>query len=292
MSPWEKKREALLLSLCILAALTFFLVELRLEAMTQEEKGGPTTLFIPPATVLKRVALGYDRLASDFYWLRAIQYFGEGANARENYRWLYPIINLVTDMDPQFAYAYKFAGVTIPYDAASAEKANQILEKGIKSLPEVWQIPFYVGFNSFYFMRQYEKAAQYMSRASRLPGAPPFLAGLASRLYAEAQRPDMAIEFLVEMYNSVEDDLLRKELEKRIKEAVVERDITLLNVAVEKFLELKGRYPANLPELVAAGIINRLPAEPFGGRYYFNPDKKQVESTMVKERLRVYEVKK
>lgn len=292
MRPWGKKIEALLLSLSVLAAVTFFLVQLRLEAMTQKEKAGPTTLFIPPASVLKVVALGYDQLASDFYWLRAIQYFGEGANAKENYRWLYPIMNLVTDMDPQFAYAYKFAGVTIPYDASSAEKANQLLEKGVESVPKVWQIPFYIGFNSFFYIRDYEKAAKYISRASKLPGAPPFLAGLASRLYAQARRPDMAIEFLVEMYNSVDDDLLRKELEKRIKEVVVERDIILLTAAVEKYVQLKGRYPASLSELVAAGIVNRLPAEPFGGRYYFNADKKQVESTMVKERLRIYEGKR
>lgn len=292
MNPWGKKKEILLIFLCLLATLTFFLVQLRLEAMTKGEKGGPATLFIPPASVLKVVALGYDRLASDIYWLRAIQYFGEGANARENYRWLYPIMNLVTDMDPQFAYAYKFAGVTIPYDAASAKKANELLEKGVTPLPKVWQIPFYIGFNSFFFIRDYEKAAEYISRAAKVPGAPPFLAGLASRLYAEARRPDMAIEFLVEMYNSVDDDLLRKELEKRIKEVVVERDIILLSSAVERYLQLKGRYPASLSELVSAGLINRVPAEPFGGRYYFNRNKKQVESTTVKERLRIYEGKR
>ena len=278
----------LLLSISLLMAFTIFTLQLKLEGIYAQLREGPTTLYIPPAHILKRVALGYDRLVSDFYWLLAIQYYGEEKNARENYRWLYPLMDLVTQMDPKFLYAYKFAGVAIPYDAASARNANKILEKGMREAPQNWQFPFYMGFNYYTYMNDYEGAARYISSASQLPGAPPFLAGLASRLYAEAGRPELAIEFLIEIYNSLEDELLKRELERRIKEAVVERDLNLLNEAVARFRSIKGRPPESLSELVTAGIIKRIPPEPFGGRYYYNPIKGEVMSTMVKRRLRLY----
>lgn len=282
-----------LLTLALVAAGAFFFTQLKLEELTARERlVSGTTMYIPPARVLKTIVLGYAQLASDFYWLRAIQYYGEKANARENYRWLYPIMELVTDVDPRFAYAYKFSGVAIPYDAASAENANKILSKGLINAPKVWQIPFYIGYNYYVYLGDFAKAGDYISQASRVPGAPPFLAGLASRLYAEGGRPELALDFLIEIYNSVEDELLRKEIEKRIKEVMVERDLNFLNEAIKRFVAKEGREPRALTELMSTGILRALPREPFGGRYVYNPAKKEAESTMVKQRLRIFRGKK
>jgi tetratricopeptide (TPR) repeat protein len=290
---WSKTEKGLAISLfCLLAGAGIFWTEKRIERMRAAEELAASTLFVPPARVLKVVSLGFDNLFSDFYWLRAIQYYGEKANARENYRWLYPLMDLVTDMDPGFAYAYKFSGVTIPYDAASAQKANLILEKGLVNAPQLWQIPFYIGYNYLAFIGDYRKAGEYISRAANIPGAPPFLSGLASRLYAEAGRPELALDILGQIYNSVEDDLLRQTIEERIKLVVVERDLNMLNKAVTLFLQKTGRYPEHLGQLVQAGIISSLPREPHGGRYYFDPAKREVVSSKVKERLKLYRGKK
>ena len=277
---------------CLLAGAGIFWTEKRIAGITAAEKVAGSILFVPPARVLKLVSLGFDSLFSDLYWLRAIQYYGEASNARENYRWLYPLMNLVTDMDPGFVYAYKFSGVAIPYDAASAQKANRILEKGLRNARQLWQIPFYIGYNYFAFIGDYRKAGEYISRAAKIPGAPSYLSGLASRLYAEAGHPQLALDFLVRVYNSVEDELSKQRIEERIKLVIVERDLNILTRAVTLFLQKKGSYPDHLGELVQAGIISSLPGEPHGGRYYFDPAKREVVSTKVEKRLRLYRGRK
>lgn len=289
--PWSRTREALLLGLAAALIPVLIALQMDLEATSRQERGRSTLLYVPPAKVVKRLSLGFQLLAADFFWLRAIQYYGEGANAQENYRWLYPVMDLVTDLDPAFRYSYKFAGVAIPYDRKSAEDANAILRKGMGLHPDVWQLPFYIGYNYYTYLGDYAGAARFISQAAKLPGAPSFLAGLAGRLYGEAGNPETALEFLMEMYNSLEDELLRRELEGRIRSAVLERDLKLLNMALKRFEETWGRPPENLRELVARGILVELPKEPFGGSYYYDRAARQVETTNTRERLRLYREK-
>src|SRR5690349_3704960 len=65
-----------------------------------------------PDGKLLRIASAGQRLAlSDLYWLKLVQYMGETVLAKAQ-RWeaLYPLANIVTDLDPRHGYAYYVAG--------------------------------------------------------------------------------------------------------------------------------------------------------------------------------------
>jgi len=70
----------------------------------------------------------------------------------------------------------------------------------------------------------------------------------------------------------------------------VERDLQILERAVETYREKTGALPQELPDLVREGILRRIPTEPNGGRYLLDAGGK-VRSTRVTRRLLVFRKK-
>ena len=243
---------------------------------------------LPKGEYLKPAVLGYDQLVGDIIWLRAIQVIGEDTVTQKGYDWLYHALDVVTTLDPKFAYAYQLGGVTLSVLGKVPEKSNALLLKGMKENPDVWQIPFYIGFNNFFYLNDYKTAAEYMAKASGLPGHPEYLPKLAARLYVQAGNPDTALEFLSRMYRETKDEKVRASLEYRIKEVIVERDVKFLEDAIRRYREAFKVYPDSIGKLVEKGVIPAIPREPFGGQYYFSPEDGKVYSSIIKERMRVY----
>jgi hypothetical protein len=162
------------------------------------------------------------------------------------------------------------------------------LEKGLEPNPTVWQIPFYIGFNNFFYLQDPSRAADYIALASRLPGRPPYLPLLATQLYAEAGNPDTALNFLMAIRSQTTDDRVKDQLETRIKEVIIERDIRALDKAVSGYRQREGHVPHTLRDLLQRGDIRVLPPEPFGGEYTLDATTGTINSSSHPERLHVY----
>ena len=74
-----------------------------------EQRGGPpassTTnlLYVRSPEAMRRLALSYDGLLADTYWIRAVQHFGATRRSTETnnrYDLLYPLLDLTTSLDP------------------------------------------------------------------------------------------------------------------------------------------------------------------------------------------------
>ncbi|MBI5756117.1 MAG: hypothetical protein HZA12_04250 [Nitrospirae bacterium] len=274
----------------LMAALAFslYIIQHQIAGYKGMEKKIEEFVILPKGEYLKPAVIGYEQLAADIIWLQAIQVIGEDTVTPKGYDWIYHALDVVTTLDPKFAYAYQLGGVTLSVLGKVPEKSNALLLKGMRENPDVWQIPFYIGFNSFFYLNDYRSAAEYMAKASKLPGHPAYLPKLAARLYVQAGDPDVALEFLLRMYKETGDEKVRAILEQRIKEVIVERDARFLEEAVRRSKDVYKAYPEKLIELVERGIITGVPREPFGGYYYFNPEDGRVYSSVVKERMRVY----
>jgi tetratricopeptide (TPR) repeat protein len=244
--------------------------------------------YLPKGEYLKVAVLGYRQLAADLIWLKAVQHFGARKQTTEGYLWAYHAVDVLTDLDPTFAYAYQVAGAILGVWANRVQESVAILSKGMQHNPEVWQLPFYIGYDYFYELHDPGKAAPYLRIASTLPGSPEYLAKLAASMTVEAGDPEAALEFLQRLYQSVQDQRLREGLERRIKEVVVERDIRFLEEGVRRYRARYGRLPVALRELVTGGIIAGVPDDPLGGRYQLNSSDGSVTSTGLRERLKVY----
>ncbi len=287
-SLFSKSKHAVILILISVSAFSVYIVQSRIGGYKGREQKVERFMTLPNGEYLKPAVVGYDQLAADLIWLRAIQVIGEDTVTPAGYDWIYHALDVITTLDPKFTYAYQFGGVTLSVLGKAAEKSNALLLKGMRENPDVWQIPFYIGFNSFFYLNDYEKAAEYMARASELPGHPEYLPRLAARLYVQAGDPDVALDFLLRMYKETTDQKVRATLEQRIKEVIVERDAQVIETAIKKYRDAYKAYPERLIDLVERGIIAELPQEPFGGHYYFSPDDGKVRSSEIKDRMRVY----
>jgi tetratricopeptide (TPR) repeat protein len=246
-----------------------------------------TFRYLPKGDDLKLVSLGYDQLIADLLWLKAVQVMGDRGTERSDADYLYQAFDAITTLDPKFDYVYQLGGVFLGVLSGRPELAVQLLSKGVQNNPDLWRLQFYLGFNEFYFLGHFKEAAAAMAKAASLPGRPEYIPFLASRLYAEAHEPALALAFLERMYEESKDEQVRAQLQIRMKEVMIERDVEQLNRAVEQYTARYHREPRDLTELVTGGMVSALPIDPLGGRYYLDPSDHLVKSSSRPEGLRV-----
>jgi len=195
-----------------------FLIQRKLEKIQPLQKATESYLYIPSAQFLQSFTLGFRQIIADYFWIKTVGYFGEHLMSDRKYPWLYPLLALVTTLDPQFIWPFYFGGITLSLEAHQIEQSNLILKKAIHYHPMVWKFPFFLGFNYWYHYNDRLNAAHYIKIAVTLPGAPSYLKTLPARLYNDAGQKEAALQFLREMRNNTQDSGMRIQLEKRIEE--------------------------------------------------------------------------
>ncbi len=243
---------------------------------------------LPKGEYLKPALLGYHYLGADILWLRLIQVIGKKRNSADEYEWMYHALDVITTLDPQYAYAYYAGGIILGDLANRPDLSTRLLEKGVNANPDVWNIPFLLGYNYYFLLGDPAKGAEYIMQAARLPDGPSYLPGLATRMAAEAGNPDTALAFLEARLTDTHDPEMREVLANRMKEVTIERDLLILESAVEAYRTRHQTLPATLTDLVVAGAFPSLPQEPFGGDYRLDPKTGSVSSSTHPERLRTF----
>ncbi|MBI3805007.1 MAG: hypothetical protein HY282_14750 [Nitrospirae bacterium] len=173
-------------------------------------------IYLPSGKYLRPLALGYDQVAADILWMKAVSYFGGHYLTDKQYPWLYHILTLIIDLDPRFDFPYYFGGVVLSLEASQVDQANQILERGMEAYPQRWEFPFYVGFNYFYHKQDASKAIPYLERASSLPKSPPYLKVLVAHLSSKSGQKEAALNFYREAYQHTSDGMIRQKIKEKI----------------------------------------------------------------------------
>lgn len=236
-----------------------------------QKSGYQNQLFVLPSPILKIAALDYDGIVSDFLFMKGITYIGAFVSPGGRFQlnalqWqeFYNILDVSTDLDPYFQDPYYFANAFLTWDAGMVRETNVLLEKGSKYRVWDWTLPFFIGFNYFYFLQDYDKAAEFLMEASRRPGASPSLASLASKLAFKAKKTENSIAFLEEMIKKTDDESMKKLFETRVE---VFKAILVLEQAMDVYRQKFRRSPANVEELVKKKIIVEIPKDPYGGKF-------------------------
>ena len=170
-------------------------------------------LYIPSGKSLSYIALGYDQVFADFLWLRTISYFGSHAMTDRKYPWLRNLLEAVTELDPDWSFPYVFAGVLLSSEANDVEESNRLVRRGMDHHPDVWELPFYIGFNYFHILKNPRCGAQYMFKASSYPKSPPYLKALAARLSAKGSTFENHLELCQRLLEMTKDPDIKKQVE-------------------------------------------------------------------------------
>jgi hypothetical protein len=232
-------------------------------------------------------SFGFRNFLADIAWLEAVQVSGNMKLAPADYDRLYDLLNVVADFDPKFEIPYILGGLVLGESPVHSREALRVLERGMAHHPADWRFPFYIGFTHYFSLGDPEAAGRSMAEAARLPGSPAYLTGLASRMLSEARKPAAALSMLETITRQETDPSRRAVLERRIRDVTIERDLQMLEQAMERYREKTGGYPAKLEDLVREGVLPAIPAEPNGGNYLMMQGGK-VRSDKVAQRLRVF----
>jgi hypothetical protein len=277
------------------ACVTGFLV-VALLTLTPPERAGAGQQHVPPllprASLLRIAGRAFVPLLADYYWLSAIQATGK-ANTQAEYRDIADYAQLITDLDPDFAYVYQFGGVMVPYNLGretwtNTRESTALLEKGVARFPDSVFLRTLLAYNYSVFQKEYVRAAHLLEETARLPGAPAYLPLLATRLYTQAGDFEAASAFADQFAANAADPETRASFEHRTKEIALERILRMLDQAVSAFREHHGRLPTTLKELVSSGEVATIPPDPLEGKLYLNADGRTY-STSQQHRLEVYD---
>lgn len=178
--------------------------------------GGGEVAFIPSAQAVRLVALGYDQLLADFYWLAFVSYVGDSAaRAEDHYRLADKYLDLVTGLDPHFIQPYWFCALVVGADQKRPFRANEIIQRGIGSNKNDWYLPYIAGVNLFLFAHDEVGAAKYYLAASKFPEAPKWIGRQAELLAANIPATTKEINTWDAIYRTEKAPMIR--LKARLK---------------------------------------------------------------------------
>jgi hypothetical protein len=242
-------------------------------------------ILLPKPALVRLTTLGYDSAVSDVLWFLTVNYFGKSFRNRGDFRWLHHYCSLTTELNPKITERYDFCATLLSWMAKNPLASNELLDRAITANPNSWRLRYLRSFNNWFFLHNPESGAEDLKVAATLPGAPPSISSLASRLISSSGDPQLAVDYLEEALLRTESEAARSALSLKLRQAILSRDIKHLNTLVKKFSEEQKRLPLHLEELIATGYLEELPIEPFGGSYILHSASKKVLSTSGKKGL-------
>lgn len=222
--------------------------------------------------MMKAMSLEYAPLMADVYWTRVVQYFGSKRERREqSLDSLWPLLDVSTTLDPNLVPAYRFGSTFLaeprPVGQGRPDLAIQLIQRGIRENPEYWRFYQDLG-NVYYFsLHDNQKASDAYLKGSEVPSAAPWMKLMAARIVERGDTRETSRLLWSEIFQSAQDPTVRENAKIHLLLLQADDDREQLNLLIEEFEKKRGRAPTQMRELVEAGILRGLPADPDGYAY-------------------------
>ena len=234
----------------------------------------PAVLYLQTPAVAKRVALSFDMIAADVYWMRALQHFGATrlrSTGPRTFEHLYPLLDLATSLDPRFVVAYRFGAIFLseapPGGPGRPDLAVRLLEKGIAATPDQWQYYQDIGFVHYWWTGDYTKAADAFSKGAAVPGAPWWLHSIAAVTLAEGGDRQTSRLLWRTLSQSADNDWLRRDAQRRLVQLDALDHVDRLQAMVARARLAGLSAPWSWVQLLQARILTTIPVDPTGVPY-------------------------
>lgn len=234
-------------------------------------------LWIRSGPLLQRLSLGFDNLVSDIYWIRAVVYFGgkRSSEGRQlNFELLYPLLDLVTTLDSHFKIAYRFGAIFLaesyPSGPGRPDLAIQLLQRGIERDFGKWEYFHDIGFVYYWWLKDYEKAAEWFLKGADQPKSAEWLRPLAATTLATGGDRATSRQLWTQMLDS-DMEFIRVQAEHRLRQLDAMDQIAQLTPILQRFIDRERRMPTSWQELAVAERLSRVPADPAGVPFVFDP---------------------
>jgi hypothetical protein len=226
-------------------------------------------LWLRSGEAAKRLSLGFDTIVSDVYWIRAVIYYGgrRSAETRRTYDQLFPLLDLVTSLDPQFKVAYRFGALFLseppPGGPGRPDQAIALLERGAERDGD-WEYYEDIGFVHYWWKHDYVSAAEWFKKAASRPGAPTWLTALAATTLAVGGSRESSRQLWTELLNNADASYIQGQAKHRLLQLDAMDAIDQLAATLQRFKDREGRMPRTWQELVTSERLPGIPVDPAG----------------------------
>ncbi len=215
----------------------------------------------------------FDNLVADVYWMRAVVYYGgkrrasaQAPAAPANFAQLYPLLDLVTSLDPHFRVAYRFGAIFLteayPSGPGRPDLAIALLQRGIEHDSGRWEYMEDIGFVYYWWLQDYRRrpsgsSAPANSRARR-------------RGWRRWRRPrwrraaiaNRRGSLWTQLLQTTDVEWLRRNARHRLQQLDAMDTIDELNRRVERFIARERPAASRLAGVGIAEGLRGMPARP------------------------------
>lgn len=226
--------------------------------------------YIPSGAQIRPLILGFDNVVADLFWLRAVQYAGGNSGAFE-FDALPEYLNLITDLDPHFAFVYQFGALVYTLNEHILHRVPELLEKGIAANKDtrpdlLGQMYVDLGFYTYFYEKNPEKGAEYYEiciEHEEEYHCPPYAKNVEAFLRSKAGEHEIALNIwldkLIQKMNAPDGEISDDETELEVKKVEESAKLVALTCAarnalasgddIETIRNLLGKKIAPCPEL-------------------------------------------
>ncbi len=185
-------------------------------------------------------------------------------------------------LNPYHEDNYYIAAAILPWNN-QLESAQSILLQASNARTFDMLPPFYYAFNHYYFLHQPEVGAKWLNVAAEHTASlndKLSLARISANWLVKSADRRQALLLLQTMAEQTTKNSLKKQILDRHTQV---KNLILLDNAAHQFHQKFGRNPSNLEDLINAKLIDSIPLDPFGDRYFMdNQGKAQIRDSKTK----------
>jgi hypothetical protein len=225
-----------------------------------DDRAQMEVLYLWSGEQVRNVFPGLEGLAADVYWLRTVQYYGGQKlfSRQRDFALLRPLVEITTTLDPRLEIAYRYGAVFLseapPTGAGRPHEGIEVLEKGVRNLPDSWRLRQHLGFFHYLYLGDSRRAAAVLEEAAELPGAAFWLRTLAADLLARGGDRASSRKMWQQIHDQEEEGILRENA--RVRLAMIDSlDLAEhLTALVGEYERRFGHRPEGLRDLQRAGL--------------------------------------
>lgn len=201
--------------------------------------------YLPTKETAKKTAFWFKNLRADLYWLKTVQYIGSNAISSDYKKYLFTIIDLITELNPYFEHPYIIWSLLLPdynhrYEQLTTEEqetyTNQWEELLLKwignfcepekielikneyDLKKIWtnkeymnpcktyDIPYYLAYLYYFYKNDPIKASNYYKIASANSDSPDWTKIMAAIMQWKWWNREKSFFMLLNIANFIEPD--------------------------------------------------------------------------------------
>ncbi|MGE3609390.1 MAG: tetratricopeptide repeat protein [Bacteriovoracaceae bacterium] len=177
------------------------------------------------------ISMGNKRLLVDLIWIQTlIESDMDHYNSEDLKNWMYLRFKSIAHLDPNFYENYYWGGQYLSIVKDDLVGAADLLESGLKIFPNDFRLNYFLGFNYYFEMSDYQKGIFYLEKIINHPNAPKFIPSLILKMKVEMGfNYDTALIFLENQIKSAKEDNLKMKLTSDFYALKAERDLKCLN---------------------------------------------------------------